>query len=102
MALIGDRMERPVTLSAASKYTVMNGVLYLGIGALFIVWPGLVQAVFKDASLSAMKKLSSVLSVFCSWSWAGSTCSVVVLEGLKPPRLLLSIDWYLFPLYFCP
>ena len=50
MTLIGDLMEKPAILSAASRYTVMNGGLYLGTGALFIVWPGLVQAVFKDAA----------------------------------------------------
>ena len=65
MALISDLLEKPPVLSVASKYTVMNGVLYLGTGALFIAWPGLVQTVFRDAASSATRKLSSVSSVSC-------------------------------------
>lgn len=48
MSLITDLLERPTELSRASIYTVMNGMLYLGTGALFIVWPNLVQALFRD------------------------------------------------------
>ena len=39
MALISGLLEKLPILSAASKYTVMNGVLYLGTGVLFIAWP---------------------------------------------------------------
>lgn len=50
MSIISDLLERPPSLSAASKYTMLNGVLYLGTGALFIAWPGLVQTLFMDAA----------------------------------------------------
>jgi hypothetical protein len=33
MSLISDLLERPSDLSITSKYTVLNGVMYLGIGA---------------------------------------------------------------------
>jgi hypothetical protein len=40
--------ERPADLPTASRYTVVNGLIYLALGVLFIVWPGVVQALFID------------------------------------------------------
>ena len=48
MPLIKDLLEKPTTLSAASKYAVMNGVIYLALGGLFVVWPGATQTLFRD------------------------------------------------------
>jgi hypothetical protein len=51
--------------------TVINGVLYLGTGALFIAWPGLVQAVFKDAAFvgheEALFRVVGLLLVVVGW-----------------------------------
>jgi hypothetical protein len=49
MLLIKNLLEKPINLSAACKYTAMNGLLYLGTGALFIAWPGEVQTLFMEA-----------------------------------------------------
>ena len=38
----------PAPLSVGSKYTTMNGIVYLAVGLLFIVWPGAVQTLFMD------------------------------------------------------
>jgi len=48
MSLINDLLEKPSSLSVGSKYTAMNGLLYLGTGALLIAWPGAVQTLFMD------------------------------------------------------
>jgi hypothetical protein len=48
MSFFTDLLEKPPTLSAASKYTATNGVLYLGAGALLVVWPAAVQVLFRD------------------------------------------------------
>ena len=48
MSLIKDLLEQPSTLSTASKYTVLNGAIYLGVGALLVGWPGVVQTLFRD------------------------------------------------------
>ncbi|MDM0053424.1 hypothetical protein [Variovorax sp. J22R115] len=40
---MSDLLAQPANLSMASKYTVMNGYVYLAAGALLIVWPGAVQ-----------------------------------------------------------
>jgi len=71
MSLLKDLLEKPATLSTASKYTVMNGVLYLGAGALFIVWPGLTQTLFRDAAFvgheSALFRVIGLLLVVIGW-----------------------------------
>ncbi len=41
--LMNDLLAKPATLSGASKYTVMNGVLYLCAGALLVAWSKLTQ-----------------------------------------------------------
>ena len=46
--LINDLLEKPTNLSTASKYTAMNGLIYLTGGVLLIVWPGLTQTRFMD------------------------------------------------------
>jgi hypothetical protein len=46
--LINDLLEKPTNLSTASKYTAMNGLIYLAAGVLLIVWPGLTQTLFMD------------------------------------------------------
>ena len=48
MSLMKEILGRPAGLPIASKYTAMNGLVYLGSGALMIIWPGVVQTVFKD------------------------------------------------------
>jgi len=48
MSLIKDLLEKPANLSTESKYAVMNGYIYLAIGALLIVWPGAVQTLLMD------------------------------------------------------
>jgi hypothetical protein len=41
MSLIKDLLERPFDQAITSKYTAINGVIYLGIGALVLIWPGM-------------------------------------------------------------
>ena len=48
MSFTSDLLETPPNLSSASKWTAMNGYVYLSLGALFIVWPGAVQTIFRD------------------------------------------------------
>ena len=48
MSLIDTLLEKPADLSIPSKYTTMNGIVYLSAGALLILWPAAVQAIFRD------------------------------------------------------
>jgi hypothetical protein len=71
MSLIKDLLDKSPDLSTASKYTVMNGVLYLGTGVLFIVWPGVVQTIFMDAPFvgneGALFRIVGLLLVVVGW-----------------------------------
>ena len=40
ISLTKDLLEHPGDLPTTSKYTTMNGLIYLVSGALLIVWPG--------------------------------------------------------------
>ncbi len=50
MSIIKDLLERPFDQAITSKYTAMNGLIYLGAGALVLLWPGMVQVIFRDAA----------------------------------------------------
>lgn len=49
MFLIDALIEKPANLPITSKYTTMNGLIYLVTGVLFIIWPGSIQTLFRDA-----------------------------------------------------
>jgi hypothetical protein len=48
MSFTSDLLETPPNLAPVSKYTTINGLIYLGAGALLIVWPGAVQMLLFD------------------------------------------------------
>jgi hypothetical protein len=48
MSFTTDLWEMPPNLSRASQWTAMNGYIYLSLGALFAIWPGAVQILFRD------------------------------------------------------
>ena len=50
MSLMGDLLERPFDQAITSKYTAMNGLIYLGAGTLVLIWPGMLQTIFRDAA----------------------------------------------------
>jgi hypothetical protein len=49
MSYVTDLLEKPPNLSTSSKYTAMNGILYLATGGLLVAWPEVTQAIFMDA-----------------------------------------------------
>jgi hypothetical protein len=49
MSLIADLRNSPATLATSSKFTALNGIIYLAAGTLLMVWPGAVQALFRDS-----------------------------------------------------
>jgi hypothetical protein len=48
MSLIADLKESPANLSMSSKYTSLNGIIYLAFGALLMIWPGATQTLLLD------------------------------------------------------
>ena len=59
MSLMKDLLERPFDQATTSKYTAMNGLIYLGFGALVLVWPGMVQTIFRDAAFVGNDRIAS-------------------------------------------
>jgi hypothetical protein len=49
VSLITDLLQRPFDPALTSKYTVVNGMLYLAFGGLVLLWPGMVQTIFREA-----------------------------------------------------
>jgi hypothetical protein len=45
---LNDLRQKPQRLSTASKYTALNGIGYLAIGAILIAWPGAIRTVFRE------------------------------------------------------
>ena len=50
MSLMEDLLERPFDQAITSKYTAINGLIYLGAGTVVLVWPGVVQTIFRDSA----------------------------------------------------
>jgi hypothetical protein len=48
MSFIKALLEKHPSLAIASKYTAVNGFIYLAVGFLLIVWPGVTQTLFMD------------------------------------------------------
>ena len=71
MSLMKDLLERPFDQAITSKYTAMNGLIYLGFGALVLVWPGMVQTIFRDAAFvgneAALIRVSGMTVMVIGW-----------------------------------
>ena len=48
MSLIAALKESPSALATSSKFTSLNGFLYLAAGFLLLIWPGAVQTLLRD------------------------------------------------------
>lgn len=48
MPFIQDLLATPSHWTRESRYTALNGFIYLFLGVLFILWPGAIQTLFRD------------------------------------------------------
>ena len=71
MSLMKDLLERPFDQPITSKYTAMNGLIYLGFGALVLIWPGMVQTIFRDAAFvgneAALIRVTGMTVMVIGW-----------------------------------
>ncbi len=71
MSLIADLKESPPTLATSSKFTSLNGIIYMGAGALFMIWPGAVQTIFLDPDFvgreAALVRLVGMTLAIIGW-----------------------------------
>lgn len=49
MSLIKDLKDAPTNLAPSSRFTTLNGVIYLAAGALLMTWPGALQTLFLES-----------------------------------------------------
>lgn len=52
MNFINELLETSPILTTASRYTALNGVIYLIAGVTLAVWPGVVQTLFRDPNFT--------------------------------------------------
>jgi hypothetical protein len=102
MSLIRDLLEKPPTLSIASRYTVSNGILYLGIGVALIAWPGAIQTLFRDRAFvgqeAALMRLIGTTVAVIGWfylfsgrSGARQLVAASVVDRLLVPVILVPL-----------
>ena len=48
MSIVTIAFEKPTNLTTASKYTVFNGLVYLGLGVVLMLWPGAIQTLLRE------------------------------------------------------
>ena len=90
MSLIHNLRESPKQLSISSKFTVLNGALYLSAGGLLIAWPGAVQTwLFGPAFEGREESLIRVLGM----AVAIIGCSMSLVVARVASRLLLPLSW---------
>ncbi len=94
MSLVRDLLAKPPALTRASKYTVLNGAGYLAAGLLLIVWPGVTQALFRDAAFAgheeALLRVIGLTIVVIGWLYVfgGRSGSRQVVAASIIDRLL--------------
>lgn len=71
MSLFEALSEAPERLSWASRFTILNGLLYMGSGLLMLAWPGAVQTLFQDPEFvgneGAMVRLLGMTVTVIGW-----------------------------------
>ena len=71
MSLMKDLLARPFDQAITSKYTAMNGLIYLGFGGLVLIWPGMVQTVFRDTAFvgneAALIRVMGMTVIVIGW-----------------------------------
>ena len=102
MSLIKDLLERPFDQAITSKYTAMNGLIYLGFGTLVLIWPGMVQTVFRDAAFvgneAALIRVIGMTVMVIGWLYLFGGLSGgrrIVAAGILDRWLL--VPWVLVP-----
>jgi len=95
MPLIEDLLERPRDLSLASKYTAVNGVMYLALGAPLVIWPRMVQVIFRDAAFvgneAALMRVVGMAIMVIGWMYlfGGLSGSKQIVAASVLDRLIL-------------
>jgi len=71
MVFLKDLRYKSRSLTAASKYTALNGIGYLVVGVILIFWPGVIQTVFREPAFvgheQALMRVIGLTIVVIGW-----------------------------------
>jgi hypothetical protein len=71
MSFIKALLEKPPSLTTASNYTTVNGFIYLAVGFLLIVWPGVTQSLFMEPAFvgheEGLMRVIGLMVVVIGW-----------------------------------
>jgi hypothetical protein len=71
MSLLNYLRHKPPGLTTASKYTTLNGIGYLVVGATLIVWPEVTQTLFREPAFvgheQALMRVIGLTVVVIGW-----------------------------------
>lgn len=71
MSLFSALCETPSRVPFSSRFTLLNGVFYMGAGMLLLVWPGAVQTLFLDPEFagreSALVRVLGMTLAIIGW-----------------------------------
>jgi predicted ABC-type sugar transport system permease subunit len=71
MSLLNYLRHKPPGLTTASKYTALNGIGYLVVGATLIVWPEVTQTLFREPAFvgheQALMRVIGLTVVVIGW-----------------------------------
>jgi len=71
MSFLKDLRHKPPGLTVASKYTALNGIGYLVVGVILIVWPGVTQTLFREPAFAgheqALMRVIGLTVVVIGW-----------------------------------
>jgi len=71
MSIINQLRHKQTGLTTASKYTALNGIGYLVVGAVLIVWPGVTQMIFREPDFvgheQALMRVIGLTVVVIGW-----------------------------------
>jgi cytochrome c biogenesis protein CcdA len=88
MSLIDDLLKKSSSQTTASKYTSLNGVAYLIVGAILVVWPGVAQTLFMEPAFvgheGALMRVIGLTIVVIGWLY---------LFGGRPGSRQFIIGW---------
>lgn len=95
MSLLAALREAPAQRSTASKYTALNGLLYLASGGLLMAWPGVIQTLLGDAPFqgheTALVRVLGMALAVIGWLYVfgGRSGGLQVVAASVIDRLIL-------------
>ena len=95
MSIITDLMESPTSLATSSKFTILNGIIYIAAGSLLLLWPGAVQTLFLDAEFvgreAALVRIIGMTVAIIGWFYffGGRTGGKQVVAASVLDRIIL-------------